>query len=575
VFDKHQFQPGAVGNGFIPAPGQRGRPGITRVKGTAAPSQNKFRTCREEFLTEIPIIETEVVPARRRLATAAMIVVGATAASRIFGYIREIATAAYFGAGADMSAFQVAFLVPATVQIIIAQAALSAALIPVFAGLLEKDQRREAWHVASTVFTLVTLIMGSLVVLCIIFAPQIMPFFAPGYRNDPEMMSEIVRMTRLLFPTVVLLGLTGIVASILNSFEHFTLPAVAPIFWNIIILTAIVFGHERMGVDALAWGILLGTVVQLVMQLPALRGRGGRLGWSLAWRNPHVRQVGALLLPVSISLGLINLNGVVDVQFASFLGTGGVAAMTFAFRLYQLPEALFAIAVGTVLFPTLSRIAAHHDSDTFRSTLTLGLRVIFFLLIPASAFMLALSEPIVRLVYEHGRFTAENTELVASALFFFALGSAFSGGSTLLTRGFFSMGRPWMPTFAAIGNLAVNAFLNWLFIKPFGLGGIPLSTSVVSAVTFFVLLILMRRRLGRIDGRVILRSGVTVLLLSAAAAAAAYVSWWGLDSWLGRNLASQIMSMAGALAVGVAVFVILAAVVRMPELSLLRKARQG
>ncbi|MDO8736831.1 MAG: murein biosynthesis integral membrane protein MurJ [Thermoleophilia bacterium] len=526
-------------------------------------------------MSENPIIEVESAPAGRRLATAALIVVGATAASRVFGYAREILTAAYFGAGADMSAFDVAFLVPATMQIIIAQAALSAALIPVFAGLLEKDQRQEAWLVARTIFTLVTLVMGSLVVLCIIFAPQIMPLFAPGYRDDPVMMAEIVRMTRLLFPTVVFLALTGIVASILNSFEHFTLPAVAPIFWNIIILAAIVFGHERLGVDALAWGILAGTVVQLLIQLPALRGRGGRLGWSLAWRNPNVRKVGALLLPVSVSLGLINLNGVVDVQFASFLGTGGVAAMTFAFRLYQLPEALFAIAVGTVLFPTLSRIAARGDRDRFRATLTLGVRVIFFLLIPASAFVLVLSEPIVRLAYEHGRFTAENTELVSSALFFFAFGSAFSGCSALLTRGFFSLGRPWLPTIAAIGNLAVNAVLNWYFIKIFGLGGIPLSTSVVSVITFVVLLVLMRSELGGIDGRTILRSGVTVIAVSAVGAATSYITWMGVDSWLGRGLAPQILAIGSAFAAGATVFMILALAVRMPELQLVRKARRG
>lgn len=526
-------------------------------------------------MPEVPIIEIHSAPVGRRLAKAALIVLGATAASRVFGYAREILTAAYFGAGAEMSAFDVAFLVPATMQIIIAQAALSAALIPVFAGLLEKDQRQEAWLVARTIFTMVTFIMGGLVVLSIIFAPQIMPLFAPGYRDDPAMMAEIVRMTRLLFPTVIFLAITGIVASILNSFEHFTLPAVAPIFWNLIILGAIVFGHERLGVDALAWGILLGTMVQLLIQLPALRGRGGRLGFSLAWRNRHVRQVGALLLPVSVSLGLINLNGVVDVQFASFLGTGGVAAMTFAFRLYQLPEALFAIAIGTVLFPTLSRIAARGDRDKFRSTLTLGIRVIFFMLIPASAFVLVLSEPIVRLAYEHGRFTAENTELVASALFFFAFGSAFSGSSALLTRGFFSLGRPWLPTTAAVGNLAVNAILNWIFIKPFGLGGIPLSTSIVSFVTFVVLLALMRGELGRIDGRAILRTGVTVAAFSAAGAAISYLTWMGVDSWLGRSLIPQILGIGLAFAAGAAVFMILALVVRMPELQLIRKVRHS
>lgn len=534
-------------------------------------------------MTETPIDETlphetlnRAAGSRtaQRLAGAAVIVMAATALSRVFGYVREIAAAAYFGAGADKSAFEVAFLVPSTIQVLVAQAALTAALIPVFAGLVEKGRRDEAWLVARTIFTLVTLVLGALVAVCIIFAPQIMPVFAPGYRDDPVMMEAIVRMSRLLFPTVVLLAITGVVVSILNSYEHFTLPAVAPIFWNLIVLLAIFFGAERFGIDAMAWGVLIGTVVSLGVQLPWLAGKGGRLGFSLAFSNPNVRHVGALILPVSISLGLINLNGVVDVQFASFLGQGGVAAMNYAFRIYQMPEALFAIAVGTVLFPTLSKLAARHDRDDFRSTLTIGLRAIFFLLIPISAFLLVMAEPIVRLAYEHGRFGGEDTELVARALFFFAFGSVFSGGSALLTRGFFSLSRPWIPTTLAVVNLGLNAFLNWLFIKPFGLGGIPLSTSVVSAATFLTLLVFMRRELGRIEGKTILRSGVIVGVAAAVAAGAAYLSWLFLDAWFGRSLVSQIVTLGLAALEAVAVYLMFAWLTGMPELRLIKLARQ-
>lgn len=535
-------------------------------------------------MTENPIDETlpheTLAPAAapgtaRRLAGAAVIVISATALSRVFGYVREIVAAAYFGAGAEKSAFEVAFLVPSTVQVLVAQAALSAALIPVFAGLLEKGEREEAWLVARTIFTLVTLVLGVLVVVCIIFAPKIMPVFAPGYRNDPVMMDAIVRMTRLLFPTVVLLAITGVVISILNSYEHFTLPAVAPIFWNLVILIAIFFGSDRFGIDALAWGVLIGTVVQLVIQLPWLAGKGGSLGFSLALKNPHVKHVGALMLPVSISLGLINLNGVVDVQFASFLGQGGVAAMNYAFRIYQMPEALFAIAVGTVLFPTLSKLAARADRDAFRMTLTTGLRAIFFLLIPISLFLLAMSEPIVRLAYEHGRFTGEDTELVSHALFFFAFGSVFSGGSALLTRGFFSLSRPWIPTLLALINLGLNAFLNWLLIKPFGLGGIPLSTSAVSAATFLALLYFMRKELGRMDGKAILRSGIFVSVAATAAAGAAYLSWLFLDSWFGRSLVSQLAALGISAMEAAAVFLLIAWLSGMPEIGLLKIARRG
>ncbi|MBE0429336.1 MAG: murein biosynthesis integral membrane protein MurJ [Thermoleophilia bacterium] len=514
--------------------------------------------------------------AGHRLAGAALLIMSATTLSRVFGYAREIVAARYFGAGAEKSAFEVAFLVPSTVQMLVAQAALSAALIPIFTGLLEKDRRDEAWLVARTVFTVVTIALSIVVSLFIIFAPQIMPVFAPGYRNDPAIMADIVTMTRLLFPTVVLLAITGVVISILNSFEHFTLPAIAPILWNVVILAAIFLGYERLGIEALAWGVLLGTIIQLVVQLPWLRGRGGSLGFSLALKNRNVRRVGAMMLPVSLSLGLINLNGIVNVQFASFLGDTGVAAMIYAFRLYQLPEALFAIAVGTVLFPTLSRLAARGDPDAFRYTMTLGLRVIFFLLLPISAVFLSLSEPIVRLAYEHGMFTAGDTSRVASALFFFAFGSAFSGGSALLTRSFFSLGRPWKPTLLALANLGLNALLNWLFIYPLGLGlsGIPLATSVVSATMFMALLLLIRRELGRVDGRAILRSGASVAATSVAVAAAAYFSWRFLDASLGRALGAQFISLSTAMAGAAAVFLGIAWLTRMPELSFLKLIRR-
>ncbi len=521
-----------------------------------------------------PVTGAEAAPVGRRLAAAAMIVIAATAASRGFGYVREIAAAAYFGVGREKSAFDVAFLVPNTIQILVSQAALSAALIPVFAGLLETGKREEAWLVARTVLTLMILVLGALVVLVMAFAPEIMIIFAPGYRHDPVMMSSIVHMSRLLFPTVVILAITGVVISVLNSFDHFTLPAVAPIAWNLVIVLAIVLAAGRYGIDAMAWGVLLGTMVQLIIQLPGLKGRNGRLGWSLAWRNPHVRKVGALMLPVSLSIGLINFNQVVDVQFASFLGNGGVAAMNYAFRLYQLPESLFAIAVGTVLFPTLSRMAARNRRDDFRSMLALGLRMIFFVLIPASAFLLIMAEPLVRLAYQHGAFGGNDTSVVASALFFFALGSAFSGGSTLLTRGFFSLSRPWIPTILAVANLGINALLDWLFIKPFGLGGIPLSTSVVSALTFFVLLFLMRRELTRISGSELLGSAARVTVLSMLAISIGYLIWLGVDHQIGRAVVAQILSIAVSLAATSALFMGLAWMMKMPELKLLATLRK-
>lgn len=547
------------------------------LEGTPGASEKRvsFFASSEAENTDRSINDREHISTTRYLAGAAFAVMAGTALSRVFGYVREIAAAAYFGAGAEKSAFDVAFLVPSTFQVLVAQAALSAALIPVFAGLLQKDRRQEAWHVASTIFTLAMIVLGTVVAVFIVFAPQIMPIFAPGYRNDPAMMADIVSMSRLLFPIILLLAVTGIVISILNSYEQFTVPAVAPVFWNLIIILAIVFGADRLGIKALAWGVLLGTIAQLAIQLPWLRGRGGRLGWGLDWRNPYVKQVGILILPVSLSLGLINLNALVDVQFASYLGEGGVAAMNYAFRLYNMPEALFAVAIGTVLFPTLSKLAAKDDIDTFRYTVSAGIRTIFFLLVPISAYIIVLSEPLVRLVYERGEFVSSDTELVASTLLFFAFGTALSGCSGLLTRGFFSLEKPWVPTLIAFLNLGFNALFNWILIKPLDLGGIALSTTAVSTLTFLALFYLLRSRLGRMDGAAIVRTFIMASLLSALAVPVAYLSWYLLDMWLGVSIWAQLLSIGLSFAAAAAVYILLAWAARMPELWMFSSLRRG
>ena len=431
---------------------------------------------------------------RRRLARSTAIFALATGLSRILGLVREIVARYYFGTVGAINAFEVAFLIPNTVRALVADAALSSAFVPVFSELLVKGERKRAWRVASSLFWLVLLGLGGLTALFIVISPWIMSAFGYGHLA--------VGLSRVLFPIVVLLGLSGIVVGILNSYDHFTVPALTPVFWNIAIIVGLVIGVPRAnGISAqlyvYAFSILIATVIQFLLPLPWLRGRDGRLQVVIDWRDPAVRQTLVLMVPITIGLGLINFNAVVDTFFAARLidRFQAPSAINAAFRLYMLPQGMFSVAVATVLFPSLARLATAADFDGFRRTVTTGIRQIAFLLVPASVICAVLAEPIVRVVYQRGDFTPRQTPAVAASLAAFSLGLVFNGFMLMLNRAFFSLQSPWIPTWVALGNLGLNAVLDAAFYR-FGIWGLPLSTALVNIAGSAALFVLLRRRLG-------------------------------------------------------------------------------
>ena len=293
-------------------------------------------------------------------------------------------------------------------------------------------------------------------------------------------------LTRILFPIVTLLGVSGVFVGLLNSYERFTIPALTPIAWNLAIIAGLVIGVPRADSEdgklyVYAGSILVGTVIQVLMPLPWLRGLDGRLRAAVNWRDPAVKRVFVLMLPVTIGLGLINFNAFVDTLFASNLLDPALApaAIDAAFRLYMLPQGLFSVAVATVLFPALSRFAAAGTWRASGARSASGLRQIAFLLVPASVACAVLAQPIVRLVYQRGAFTAEQTDVVAAVLAAFSLGLTFNGAMLLLNRSFFGLQSPWLPTAVALANLGLNALLDLSFYR-LGTWGIPLATSVVN-----------------------------------------------------------------------------------------------
>ena len=529
---------------------------------------------------------------KRRLATVAALLVVATAGSRVLGLIREIAQAYYLGMGDQMSAFTAAQKLPNLIRALLADSALSAAFIPVFSTLLDKGKRREAWQAAYTVSVIVAVVLGLVSILGVVFAPQVVRFVAPGFRSD--MIPLTVSLTRIMFPQVIVLGLAGIAMGVLNSYDHFSTPAIAPIVWNVIVIAALIVfssligysapggGIKDSGFQMLAWATFAGTVVQLLIQVPSVwrrrwRGAGDRVG--LNFRDPALLQMAAILGPVMISLGIINFNALVDTQFASLLADkAAVAYIDKAFRLFQLPQGVFAIAIGTVLFPAFSRHAAANRMKELRDDLSVGLRQIFFATLPFAAFFAVLALPTVRLIYEHGKVTSGEAEMVAVALEFFSIGMAFVGVNTLLNRAFYSIRKSWLPLIVGVVNLALNAALDFAFYKPLGVGGITLSTSLVSFLNFFALMLLLRPRIGGVDARRVGWTAARSIVALVPLSVVAYTSWWGLDKVLGRSLWAQIVSLGFAYLAGTAAYCLAAWALRMPELrdilGLIRRRRE-
>jgi putative peptidoglycan lipid II flippase len=515
-----------------------------------------------------PAEPVEPAPERgRRLALSTAFFSAATGLSRVAGLVREIVAASYFGVSGAMSAFTIAFQVPNLMRALFADAALQGAFVPVFTELLEKGRRKEAFAVASGLLSLITMVLGSVTILFWLLAPEIMPLFSPGF--SPHLQDLTVQLSRIMFPIVLLLALSGVVVGMLNSFEHFSVPALAPVVWNLVIIGSLVgltpLFHGDNDVYAYAIGVLAGTIVQFVLPLPWLRGRGGRFTLDFGWRNPAVLRVLKLMLPVTIALGLINFDALVNSIFGTLVDEQAPSAIDKAFRIYMLPQGLFSVAIATILFPTLSRYAARADFDSLRSTMSNGIRQILMLLIPSAVIMGVLAVPITRLVYQRGAFGTGATDLVSQAMWVWALSLPANGASLLFSRTFFSLQRPWLNTSLAMGNLAVNVAVSAALYKPLGVKGVVLGSVVSTTGMALAQAAFLRRDLHGIEGGKILSALIRILIASAALAGVSYGVWYALDDALGRSLVAQIVSLGAGILAGIGVYIALVLVLRVDE----------
>jgi putative peptidoglycan lipid II flippase len=500
-----------------------------------------------------------------RIARSTALFSVATSLSRVAGLVREVFAAYYFGVSGAMSAFTIAFQVPNLVRSLFADSAIQAAFVPVFTEQLERGNKRDAFRLASTLIFLVTLVLTALTALFILIAPVLMPLFVGS--NVPQGLT--VTLSQVLFPILVLLGTTGMVVGILNSYNRFGAFAISPFFWNVAIIGVLVgmapLFHGDDKIYAYAIGVLVGTVIQLAIPTWDLRNTPFRLMRVFDWRSLEVRRVLLLMLPVTLSLGLINFNLLINSIFGSLVSEQAPAAIDKAFRIYMLPQGIFSVAVTTVLFPTLARLAARREYGDLRATMANGMRQIVLLLVPAAAAILVLSVPMIRLVYQRGEFSAQDTDLVSTALFWFAFSLPFNGLFLLLTRTFFSLQRPWVPTAISGVNLAITAIAALALYSPFGVGGIVAATVIATAVSVLAQTVVLRRQLGRLELGRLTWTTLRVAAASAALAGASYGVWYVLDQALGRSLGAQIVSLSAGLGAGAAIYAAAITVLRIPE----------
>jgi putative peptidoglycan lipid II flippase len=508
-------------------------------------------------------------PSQRGLARNTAIFAIATGVSRIAGLVREVVAAAFFGTRGPASAFTIASQIPNLMSNLFAQAALSAAFVPVFTELLQQGKKREAFKLASTLFWIILIALGAITAVGILGAGVIMPLFTGGAFNS-ALNQLTAGLAQVLFPVVLLLGLTGLMVGILQSYDEFSVPAIAPAVWNLVIIVVLVILHPQFhsqeGIYAYAVAWLLATVVQMIMVAAALRRIDFRLSFSIDWHDPRVKQVFVLMLPLTIGLGIVNLDQLLNSVFGSLISDQAPRAIDNAFRLYMLPQGMFSVAVATVLFPTLSRLASRRDPARMRRAVGNGMRQINLLLIPSAAILMVLATPIVRLVYQRGAFTTTSTHLVSVALFWFALSLPFGGLNLLLTRTFFAVQRPWIPTRLAAMNLVVDLIFSIALYKPLGIAGLVIGTAVANAVmTALQIQYLAIGFNGRLEGAQTLMITARIVAASVAMAAVAWIVWKVVSAVAGTSLIGQVLSVGLAVGLALYVYTRIVLAMRIPE----------
>ena len=504
----------------------------------------------------------------KKVTKAAGLMMAAILLSRLLGLVREMVIASKFGGGGEVSAFGMAFTLPDAIFFLLSSGALSSAFIPVFTEYLTKGKEEDAWKVFSVVGTFIFLVLGSIILLCEIFANYIMPIVAMGFMKEhPDLMPLTISLTRIVLPAQLFFFMGGLIIATLYARQHFLAPAAGPIIYNIFMIAGGLLLAASVGIAGLTWGALAGAFVgNFLLQLFVARRMGIKFKPSLNLRHPGVVKVGKLALPVMLGLSLPYVDVIVNTWFGAWLQEGAVAALRYGNRLMQVPLGVFGQAAAVAIFPMLAAQAARKEFGSLKLSMNFGIRGILLLTVPSSVFMVVLASPIVTAIYQRGKFTSQEGIEVSAALIFYAVGVAAWSAQSIISRGFYALQDTVVPVVTGTITTLIFIPLNWILMKPMGHAGLALATSIAATLNALALFEIFRRRMGGINGRLIAKSFVKVLLSSAVSGVVA----WFVFGWVSRyvdvtNSTGALMGLLAAFAAAVAVYVSMIFVLKVDE----------
>jgi putative peptidoglycan lipid II flippase len=521
-------------------------------------------------------MEKEITTNREnsRVARAAGVVGAATMLSRVFGFIRDMVVAGFFGAGMATDAFFVAFRIPNLLRRLLGEGSLTVSFVPVFTDYLKKKSQKDAYELANVAFTALSSILVIVTLAGILFSPFIVTAMAPGFVKSPVKYDLAVFLNRLMFPYIFFISLVALCMGILNSLRHFAAPALSPVVLNIamILATLTLKGLFNEPIIALAIGVLIGGVLQLAMQWPFLIRMGVRLKPDFRFNHPGLRQVGKLMIPTFIGSAVYQINIFIGTILASLLPGGSVSFLYYADRLVELPLGVFAIAVGTASLPSFSEQVSTGDFENLKKTVSFSLRLILFITVPATVALIALRVPIISVLFQRGAFDSQSTLLTAQALLCYAVGLWAFSTIRVIDSAFFSIQDRKSPLKAAFISLFVNVVCSVILMFPLKHGGLALATSIASAVNVIILAVILKKKIGIfLDGEFyhsLFRTVFASLMMWGTLILIGFLMPW-------ENAASfhvRISFLSVSIILGMAVFIAVSFFAKNPEMMMLTGA---
>ncbi len=498
----------------------------------------------------------------------------ATLLSRVMGYVRDMVMSGAFGTTAAADAFYVAYRIPNLLRELLAEGSMSAAFIPVFTETLTKGSKEEARRLANAVFARLLVILVIVTGLGIIFAPYIVKLIAWGwkFKDHRDKFLLAASLTRMMFPYLLFIGLAALAMGMLNSLRSFLFPALSPVMLNVMTIGSVVLlsPHMPEPIMGAAVGVVLGGLFQFLIQLPGLKRQGMMITPRFSPSHPGVGKIGSLALPVFISSSVTQLNIFISTIMASFLATGSITFLFYGMRFIHFPLGIFGVAIATAVLPTLSAQAAKQEMEQFRETLSLGIRLVFFIMFPAMAGLIMLRVPIINLLLEHGEFNRVSTLGVSAAMLYYAMGLWAFAGVRVVSQAFYSLQDTKTPVRIALLALAANIVLSVVLIQtPLQHGGLALANSLAAALNITLLTKRLRKKIGRMDGG---RIALSLMKIVPASIVMGIIGWWVARNPMWEspgNTLIKIQWLGGAVAVSVLFYVVAMWILRSEELKFL------